>query len=210
MLEYKLIIFDCDGSLVDSESLSNKLISNMMNEVGINMTETQSLKLFKGTHFQLITEYVKKHKTIEFDYDFEKEFRTRCQLLFENDLKTIEGAIPFINKLDIPYCIASNGPQNKMKVSLKATGLDAFFTKVNTFSAYDIDSFKPNPDLFLYAAEKMGVETDKCLVIEDTVPGIEAALSANMDVWGVLHPGINDEIKTYDIKTFSSFKELEI
>jgi HAD superfamily hydrolase (TIGR01509 family) len=209
MLEYKLIIFDCDGSLVDSESLSNKLISNMMNEVGINMTETQSLKLFKGTHFQLITEYVQKHKTIEFDYDFEKEFRTRCQLLFENDLKTIDGAIPFINKLEIPYCIASNGPQNKMKISLKVTGLDAFFTKMNTFSAYDIDSFKPKPDLFIYAAEKMGVESDKCLVIEDTVPGIEAALSAKMDVWGVLHPGVNDEIKTYGIKTFSSFKELE-
>lgn len=209
MLDYKMIIFDCDGSLVDSESLSNKLISQMMNEVGIEMTERKSLSLFKGTHFALISEYLASHKTKDFDYNFEEAFRQRCELLFENELKTIEGAIPFIKKLEIPYCIASNGPQLKMETSLRVTGLNKYFTQQNTFSAYDINAFKPKPDLFLHAAKEMGALSSECLVIEDTIPGIEAALSAKMDVWGVLHPNVNEEIKKYNIKTFTSYNELE-
>jgi len=209
MLDYKLIIFDCDGTLVDSESLSNRLLSEMMNEVGIEMTESESLKLFKGTHFALISDFVKKNKKVNFEYNFEKEFRNRCELLFKKELKTIDGAISFIKKLKIPYCIASNGPQEKIKTSLKVTGLNLYFNKQNTFSAYDINTFKPKPDLFLYAAEKMKVTYDKCLVIEDTTPGIEAAFQAKMDVWGVLHSEINEEIKNYKIKTFRSFNELK-
>jgi len=207
---YKLIIFDCDGTLVDSERLSNQLIAEMMLEIGVPMTEDQSLSLFKGTHFKHITDYAQKHAPGSLPFDFEHEYRKRCATLFEDHLKEVTGASEFIRGLNSAFCVASNGPRVKMKTSLSVTGLDKLIDASHIFSAYDIGRFKPDPHLFLYAADQMGFEKEDTLVIEDTVPGIDAAQNADMDVVAIHHPGINDEILDYGIPVFPNFREFKI
>ena len=181
-MNYDLIIFDCDGTLVNTETLSNSLISVMLREVGLNISESESIALFRGKSFSTITDYIDKHLDHRLEFNFEESFRQRSQILFEADLKAMDCAEGFIQKLNIPICIASNGPQIKMKTTLKVTGLDKYFNAENTFSAYDINKFKPEPDLFLYACKRMNGIASKTLVIEDTMVGAVAARAAGMDV----------------------------
>lgn len=181
-MKYELIIFDCDGTIVDTETLTNSLITNMMKEVSIPMSVDKCLKLFKGKSFKDINRYITKELDHELEFHFETSFRQRSKILFEAELKAIKGAEDFIKKLNIPICLASNGPQIKMKTTLAVTGLDKYFPPQHIFSSYDINVWKPAPDLFLYACDKMGGLPETTLVIEDTLVGAKAADSAGMDV----------------------------
>ena len=109
----------------------------------------------------------------------------------------------FIKTLNIPICIASNGPQIKMETTLQVTGLDKYFDKGNTFSAYDINKFKPKPDLFLYACDQMKGLASKTLVIEDTMVGAIAAKAAGMDVL-IYEPDVTEHAQ-YENENYQVF-----
>lgn len=181
--KYELIIFDCDGTLVDSEVLTNRVISEMLTECGIKTDTDAAYKMFAGGKFSDIQAYVDEHGTSNFEGNFETVFRKRSKLIYEQELKLIPGVASMLKKLQgVKMCIASNGPQKKMKITLPATGLDKYFPPEIVFSAYDIEMWKPAPDLFLFVCDKMGVAPNKAVVVEDTYSGAMGAVNAGIDL----------------------------
>ncbi len=207
-MKYDLIIFDCDGTLVDSEHLSNHLIATMLREVGINISDEASIEKFKGGSFNDILNFIEQQLNHKLEFNFEESFRQRSKILFEAELQAIEGVIPLLKKLNVAKCVASNGPQRKMRTTLEVTGLMSYFDKTEIFSAYDIQVWKPKPDLFLYACEKMGVAPSKALVIEDTITGGLAAQNAGIDLI-IYSPENDEEFSKAGMETFSDYKEID-
>jgi len=206
--DYDLIIFDCDGTLVDSEHLSNTLLAEMLRELGMECDDEEIIRMFAGTSFEKITSYLKETLTSGPPFDFEREFRKRSKVIFENELLPIEGVKQFIEALDCKKCVASNGPREKMQITLSATGLKSYFPDDCIFSAYDIQKWKPEPELYLSTAATMDISTDKSLVIEDTYHGAMGAVNANIDVLVYSPKNTDSQILQKGIPTFASFRQL--
>lgn len=207
--DYELIIFDCDGTLVDSEPLSNSVIAQMMRDLGIEISNKEALDLFMGTSIATIIDYIEKDQGIPLEFNFEDHYRKKINLVFKEQLKAIPGVVEFISKLNCAICVASNGPRNKMQTTLSLTGLTKYFADDNIFSAHDIQKWKPKPDLFLYAAKKMKIPIDACLVIEDSMAGALGAIEAKMDL--LVYTGAHNPEPFTDkkIQTFSHFNQLQ-
>ncbi len=179
----KLIIFDCDGVLVDSETITNQVLVDYVNEFGVGISLEKALELFQGGTIADWIHYVKVEHNIELPPEFVSNFRHRMKVAFEKELQPVDGVKELIESLNCKICIASNGPMEKMETTLRVTGLDKYFGK-NVYSAYQINKWKPDPSLFLHAAKEMGVDPQNCTVIEDSPRGAEAAIAAGMDVYG--------------------------
>lgn len=207
--DYDLVIFDCDGTLVDSERLSNRIIADMLRELGVECTDEEVMDRFAGTSFDYINDYLTESLKLNLDFDFEKVYRKRSKVVFEKELLPIAGVPEFLHHLSTPICIASNGPKEKMMVTLEVTDLLKYFTTGNMFSAYDIQKWKPEPDLFLLAAQEMGVKPSKCLVIEDTLHGAMGAIRAHMEVLVYVDDDAKkEEFHGEGIITFDSYELL--
>ncbi len=209
--KYDLIIFDCDGTLVDSEALSNKVIAELMRELGIKITDQEAFDQFAGTTLTYIAEYIERALGQPCPYDLESVFRPRVTAVFEEELKPVVGVSDFIVKVSsLKRCVASNGPQKKMAQTLRVTGLAKYFTEAQVFSAYDVQKWKPEPDLFLYAIEKMGSKSNSTLVIEDSMTGAMAAINGGIDV--IVYTAHTDPqpFHEHNIPTFNSFVDLKI
>lgn len=210
MKDVSLIIFDCDGTLVDTESLTAQLMTEMLQGIGIDITLEECTSRFIGTKFSDVATYVQSHGIRIDPEEFETDYRDRCKVLFKEQLKPIPGVIPLLDSLKVPFCIASNGPKEKMEITLEAAGLHSYFPKRNIFSAYDIKKWKPEPDLFKLASKKMGQSARNCMVVEDTIHGVKAALSAQMQVAGVNIKHQEKEIKNMGVATYLNIENLSI
>lgn len=203
----KLIIFDCDGVLVDSETITNQVLVDYVNEFGTDFTLEQALELFRGGALSDWITYVKKHYNITLPEDFAPNFRHRMKLAFEKDLNAVKNIEKLLDSIEKPMCVASNGPLEKMDTTLSLTKLKPYF-KENVFSAYQIQKWKPEPDLFLYAADKMNVAPKDCIVIEDSPRGVEAAVRAGMKPYGFDVYGKTEELKKEGAVLFKDMSEL--
>lgn len=178
----KLIIFDCDGVLVDSEIVASRIESEMLTKLGYPITVEEGIKRFTGMNME---EYKKSLQElgIVFSDDVlnatqeavKDALRTKLQPLMLNVLED-----PIFNTLK--KCIASNSEPDRVRQVLKTTHQDRFFEDNSIFTSSQVQKGKPAPDLFLFAAQKMGYGPKDCLVIEDSIIGIQAAKSANMQV----------------------------
>lgn len=206
-MKYKCVVFDCDGVLVDTEHISIGTFVDMGNKLGANIDFEFAMVYFLGKSLEFCFDYIEARCTEPFPADFEKQYRTKSFEKFKNELEAIDGIKELIEKLDIPFCVASNGPLNKMQLNLKTVGLDTLFGD-NMFSAYQINKFKPDPALFLYAAKKMGFKPEECVVIEDSDVGVKAAVLGGFEVFGFANYRSESLLEKEGAKLFYKMNEL--
>ena len=208
-MKIELIIFDCDGVLVDSERISNGVVAELLTEEGLSMDGSDATRLFAGTNVGYIQKYFEEQTGNTLRPDFEQLYRERTFETFQESLEAVEGVEEVLQNLkDQKKCVASNGPKNKIRLNLKLTGLDKYFGE-NLFSAYDIQRWKPAPDLYLHAANKMGTPPLHCVVIEDSEAGVKAAKKAGMKVLGYCRETPKEKLSNAGAITFDSMNDLK-
>ncbi|MDT6986357.1 HAD family hydrolase [Streptomyces lusitanus] len=186
-MRYDLVIFDNDGVLVDSEPLSNRHLAAYLTELGHPTTYEDSIRDYMGSAMHRVHDLVEQRTGQRLPADFDDVFHARVFAAFERELKPVPGVADVLEKLaadGVPYCVASSGSHERIRVGHRAAGLDRFFDDGWIFSSQDVGRGKPAPDLFLYAAERMGTTPERCLVVEDSPLGVQAAVAAGMDVYG--------------------------
>lgn len=178
----ELVIFDCDGVLIDSEILSAKVLSEQFVKIGIPINEEYVKENFVGHSYPKIEKHLIDNFNTTLDDNFEDLYRTNLLKSFENDLRIIPGIEFVLQNLSIPKCVATSSSLERATNSLEIVGIFKYL-KENLFSAYNMGSRgKPAPDIYLNAAKKFGVKPKNVLVIEDSLLGIEGAKKAGMIV----------------------------
>jgi HAD superfamily hydrolase (TIGR01509 family) len=178
-----LVIFDCDGVLVDSESIASAALARMGMLQGAQIEHDEALMLFRGSKMAKCIGEIERRAGKRMPDSFEADVRVAMAAAFATELKAIEGIHDALAQIAIPVCVASNGPMFKMMQTLELTGLMEHF-RGRIFSAYDVGAWKPDPGLFLHAAQALGAEPSRCVVVEDSLPGIRAAKAAGIPVLG--------------------------
>jgi HAD superfamily hydrolase (TIGR01509 family) len=174
-----LVVFDCDGVLVDSERLAVKVDVEVIGKMGWAITEAEVIERFVGRSNAYMLGEIEKRIGRALGPDWDREYDAFYRAAFEKDLVAVDGIVEALDAIATPTCVASSGAHEKMRFTLGKTGLwDRFAGRI--FSASEVKRGKPAPDLFLHAAEKMGVDPAACAVVEDSPFGVEAALAAGM------------------------------
>lgn len=180
--EKGLVIFDCDGVLVDSEPLSVAVLIDAMRDVGVEMSEEDVYSRFLGKSLATLVDTLETEFDVFIDQAFLDRIRNDLYDRFRRELKPIDGIAETLDALAVPRCVASSSQLERIRLSLGVTGLLERL-EPNIFSASMVKRGKPAPDLFLFAAGKMGVEPRDCIVVEDSPAGIMAARAAGMTVF---------------------------
>ncbi|MFD1273653.1 HAD family hydrolase [Streptomyces kaempferi] len=186
-MRYDLVIFDNDGVLVDSEPISNGLLAAYLTELGHPTSYEESIRDYMGSAMHRVHDLVHERTGQRLPDDFDDVFHGRVFAAFERELRPVAGAVQVLEKLaadGVPYCVASSGSHERIRVGHRTTGLDRWFDAGRVFSSQDVGRGKLAPDLFLHAAERMGVPPHRCVVVEDSPLGVQAANAAGMDVYG--------------------------
>jgi HAD superfamily hydrolase (TIGR01509 family) len=179
----ELVIFDCDGVLVDSEPISIRIDAIMLAEYGLPMSEEEIIDRFVGRSPSVMREAIEEHLGRPLPDDWNARFRPLFNESFENELRPIDGIEQALDEISALTCVASSSEPDRLDYKLRLTGLyDRFAGRI--FSARQVRNGKPAPDLFLYAAERMHVDPGACAVVEDSQYGVQAARAAGMDAFG--------------------------
>ena len=176
------IIFDCDGVLVDSEMLSAGVLKAMMAEHDMPLSVVMFRDLFLGRSFANGKARVKAVLNFDLPENFENQYRERLFAELTEKLHAMPGIVDILSSLRVPYCVATGSSPRRLALSLEVAGLSKYFNG-NRFTSSEVAHGKPAPDLCYYAAEKMNMRHQNCLVIEDSEMGILAAKAAGMEVW---------------------------
>jgi HAD superfamily hydrolase (TIGR01509 family) len=180
-LAIDLVIFDCDGVVIDSEVISARVLIAHLASVGVMVDTAHVRTYFLGRSFPKVANEVQAKYGITLPDDFETVYRATLLKAFESELKPMPGFADVLEALPVGSCIATSSSPQRARRSLDLAGLLAHF-EGRIFTASEVANGKPAPDLFLHAAKQMGVAAHKCLVIEDSLPGIKAAVAAKMRV----------------------------
>lgn len=178
-----LVVFDCDGVLVDSERISVDIDRRVLDDLGWSLTTDEIIHRFVGRSDAHFRAEIERHRGRALDDDWAAPYEEWYRDAFERDLVAVPGIEEALDVVDLATCVASSGSHAKIRRSLTLTGLLAHFDG-RIFSADDVRDGKPAPDLFLHAATRLGVPPERCIVVEDSRFGVQAARAAGMRVLG--------------------------
>ncbi|OWY10616.1 hydrolase [Thioclava sp. F42-5] len=177
-----LVIFDCDGVLIDSEIISAQMLIDELATLQVNIDLDYVARHFLGRSYPTVMKQIRSEFGLDLPEEFEAQYRARLLDAFERDLRVTQGVANVLEALDVPWCVATSSSLPRAERSLEIAGLrDRVGDRL--FTASEVAHGKPAPDLFLHAAEKMGASPARTLVIEDSLNGIRAGLAAGMEVW---------------------------
>lgn len=179
----ELIIFDCDGVLVDSEPLAMRVLIAAIARQGVALDPIVAYRDYLGRSLATISTSLKDSHGMPLGREALESMRHDLYALYRQELRANPGVPQMLSRLEVPFCVASSSQPERIRISLELTGLMQWFTP-NVFSATMVERGKPAPDLFLHAAAAMGARPAHCLVIEDSPAGITAARAAGMQVFG--------------------------
>jgi HAD superfamily hydrolase (TIGR01509 family) len=212
-LNFDLIIFDCDGVLVDSEVISCRAHAETLTRHGYPITADQVLDRFLGVSDREARQTIEAELGRSLPIDFEAQMKQSALQRYADDLQTIPYVGEAIAAISLPKCVASSGTPEKIRHGLDCAGLYDLLAP-NIFSATQVKRGKPAPDLFLFAAAQMAAAPERCLVIEDSMPGVAGALAAGMTVLGFhggshCRPGYADRLRAAGASmTFDDMRQL--
>jgi HAD superfamily hydrolase (TIGR01509 family) len=183
-VDIKAVIFDCDGTLVDSVSLQDEVLLCYLAELGFELTALEASAWFGSGRLADSVAAFERHFGCTLPEHFADQLRQRRGTLFRKRLRPVPGAEEILEYLAVPCAVASNAPRDLTELSLELTGLLKYFPG-RVFSAYDVSAWKPNPDLFLKVATQLDVHPQHCAVVEDSLHGINAGVAAGMQVFAL-------------------------
>ncbi|MPZ12027.1 MAG: HAD-IA family hydrolase [Kiloniellaceae bacterium] len=179
----ELVIFDCDGVLVDSEPLAMRVLLQMLSRAGAELAPERAYEAFLGRSLASVCDILRRDYDVDLGDDALERMRRDLNAVIRSDLQPIPGVAATLESLRRPFCVASSSQPERIRLSLEVTGLAGYFGD-DVFSATMVTHGKPAPDLFLHAAERMQVAPGRCMVVEDSPAGVSAALRAGMRVVG--------------------------
>ena len=209
-IPFELVIFDCDGTLVDTERVGNQVIVESLEAMGHAITLDEALAAFAGRKMADTLGLIEERLGFPLPDTFLDQLRDDMAIAFEARLEAMPGVpevLRFLKAAEIPRCVASNGPHEKMEVSLGVTGLLPYFGDA-IFSAYDCKSWKPDPGLFLFAAKKSGHLPSSCAVVEDSAFGVQGGIAAGMTVFGYAPRHDGHDLERLGARVFHDMAEL--
>jgi HAD superfamily hydrolase (TIGR01509 family) len=208
MARFDLVIFDCDGVVVDSERLVHEVFGDFIRSLGADLDHARMNELFLGRRLADCLAIVEGITGRAPPPDALERYRAERDRMLRECVQPVEGVREVLEALTVPYCIASSGDHSKMRTTLGATGLLPLFDG-RLFSATEVARGKPAPDVFLLAAQRMGARPERAAVIEDSVNGVLAGTAAGMTVFGYagLVPAV-DLAAAGAARTFTAMREL--
>lgn len=207
----ELVIFDCDGVLVDSEAISSAVLAEILSAAGLPTTAAQARRDFEGLLLADVAARAERRLGRPLPAGWMDRFERQRATTFRRELRPVPGAVEAITRVTgagIQVCVAPQGKLSKTRLSLELAGLDRLFPERVRFSAEAVARGKPAPDLFLHAAASMGVDPASCAVVEDTAIGIAAAVSARMPAFGYCAAGDGQALRDAGARVFGSLLEL--
>jgi HAD superfamily hydrolase (TIGR01509 family) len=208
----KLIIFDCDGVLIDSEVIANRVNVEVLAGLGVEFTLEDYLERFVGVSLRDEVLEIERLRKIKLPDDYEARLMNHKYKVFDQELRAIEGIAEFVKRLETPKAVASGSSPERLEYTLKLTHLWELFAP-HIYSTTLVPKSKPAPDIFLYVADKFGVSPNKCLVIEDSTLGVRAGISAGMTVLGFTggsHIKNGHEEKLLELGALKVFSKMQV
>jgi HAD superfamily hydrolase (TIGR01509 family) len=180
---FELVIFDCDGVLVDSERIAVRVEAELLAELGWPLSEAEIAERFTGRTDEYMDAAIEAQLGDRLPEDWKARFHQRYRAAYVTELAPVDGVLEALDQITIPTCVASSGSHDKLRFTLGHTGLYPRF-EGRIFSGKEVANGKPAPDLFLHAAARMGAEPAACAVVEDTHWGVLSARAAGMQAFG--------------------------